>query len=308
MTPALSRNELLREDVPAQRALLEVGGEWVAAHDADPALVVSEARAHDVRALHVAGKDLSFLPELPDLEHLSLGDVGDVTPAMSLPGLRSFSAVSWESGQVDATAWPRLTRFGVSEPPRGGGGIESALAHPTVEVLALRRYAGQDLSAIAAPRLRELHLSSPRLESMAGIEARADTLELLALSRVPKLASLAGLGALRRLEVLALEGARQVTTLDEVASAPALRLLDIGDQRGIESLAPLAGHPTLEFVLFQRTGDMSLAGLTGLPRLRAVVGYQSRAWDRDLAELPSLHSFDDDDAVKRDYFALRLRY
>jgi hypothetical protein len=269
---------------------------------------VSQARAHGVRALHVAGKDLSFLPELPDLEHLSLGDAGDVTPAMSLPGLRSFSVVSWESGQIDATVWPRLTRFAASEPPRGGGGVESVLAHPHVEVLALRRYAGQDVTAVTAPRLRELHLSSPRLESLAGIDAHADTLELLALSRAPKLASLAGLGALRRLEVLALDGARQVTTLDEVASAPTLRLLDVGDQRGIESLAPLAGHPTLEFVLFQKTGDMSLAALAELPRLRAVVGYQSRAWDRDLADLPSLHSFAEDDPVKRDYFAMRLRY
>lgn len=308
MTPALTRNELLREDVPAQRVLLEAGGEWVVAHDADPAEVVSEGRARGVRALHVAGKDLSFLSELPDLEHLSLGDAGDVTPAMSLPGLRSFSVVSWELGELDATAWPQLTRFGVSEPPRGGGGVESVLAHPRVEVLALRRFAGRDLSAISAPRLRELQLSSPRLESLAGIGAHADTLELLALSRVPKLASLAGLGALRRLEVLALDGARQVTTLVDAASAPALRLLDVGDQRGIESLAPLAEHPALEFVLFQKTGDMSLAALAELPQLRAVVGYQSRAWDRDLAELPSLHSFADDDPVKRDYFALRLRY
>lgn len=304
----MTRNELLRQDVPAQRALLEVGGEWVTTHDADPDLVVSEARAHGVRALHVAGKDLSFLAELPDLEHLSLGDAGDITPAMGLDGLRSFSAVSWESGEIDATAWPRLTRFGVSEPPRGGGGVESALVHPVVEVLALRRYAGQDLSAITAPRLRELHLSSSRLESLAGIDVHADTLELLALSRVPKLSSLAGLDVMCRLEVIVLDGARQVTTLDDVALAPALRLLDIGDQRGIESLAPLAGHPTLEFVLFPKTGDMSLAALTGLARLRAVVGYQSRAWDRDLAELPSLHAFDDNDAVKRDYFALRLRY
>jgi len=123
VTPALTRNELLREDVPAQRALLDAGGEWVAAYQADPAAIVTEARAHDVRALHVAGKDLSFLPSLPDLEHLSLGDAGDITPAMGLRGLRSFSAVSWESGELDATAWPWLTCFGVSEPPRGGGGV-----------------------------------------------------------------------------------------------------------------------------------------------------------------------------------------
>lgn len=308
MIQALTRNELLREDVPAHRELLDVGGEWVAHHGAEPDDVVREARAHGVRALHVAGKDLSFLPDLPDLEHLSLGDVGDVTPASSLPGLKSFSVVSWESGEIDASAWPRLTRFGVSEPPRGGGGVGSVLAHPGVEVLALRRFACQDLTAVTAPRLRELHLSSARLESLDGIETHADTLELLALSRVPRLASLAGLGALRRLEVLALDGARRVTELDEVAAALRLRLLDVGDQRGIASLAPLAGHPALEYVLFERTGDMSLVALGELPRLRAVVGHQSRVWDRDLSDLPSLHSYGDDDPAKRDYFALRLRY
>ena len=308
MTAVLTRNELLREDVPAQRELLEAGGEWVAAYGADPADIVREARANGVRALHVAGKDLSFLPELPDLEHLSLGDVGDVTPVMGLPGLRSFSAVSWESGQVDATAWSRLARFGVSEAPRGGGGVESALGHPHVEVLALRRFAGRDLTAVTAPRLRELHLSSSRLESLSGVEAHADTLELLALSRVPKLASLAGLGSLEQLRVLAIDGARLVTSLADAAAAPGLRLLDVGDQRGIESLDPLAGHPTLEYVLFERTADMSLASLGRLPRLRAVVGHQSRAWTPDLADFPGLHSYPDDDPVKRDYFAMRLRY
>lgn len=308
MTGVLTRNELLREDVPAQRELIDAGGEWVAPPGADPADVVREARANDVRALHVAGKDLSFLPDLPDLEHLSLGDVGDVTPAMQVTGLRSFNVVSWESGQVDATAWPRLVRFGVSETPRGGGGVESALTHPHVEVLALRRFPGQELTAVTAPALRELHLSSSRLESLTGIERHAASLELLALSRVPRLVSLAGVGSLGRLQVLAVEGARQVTTLADVAAVPNLRLLDIRDQRGIESLAPLAGHPSLEYVLFERTTDQSLQALAELPRLRAVVGHQCRAWTPPLVDFPSLHSFGDDDAVKRDYFAMRLRY
>lgn len=305
---ALTRNEMLREDIPADRELIAAGGLWVADYHADPADIVREARAVGARALHVNGKDLAFLAELPELEHLTLGDVGDLTPAMSLSRLRSFGALSWEAGRIDATAWPALTRFGVSEPPRGGGGMESAYAHPNVEVLAVRRYAASDLTPITAPRLRELHLTSGRLESLAGLEAHADSLELLSLFRTPRLTDLTSLASLRRLEVLAVDGARQVTTLDQVAAAPALRLLDIGDQRGIESLGPLAEHPTLEFLLFQKTGDMSLAALAELPRLRMMCGYQSRAWDRDLAGFPGLSDFTDDHPVKRDYFALRLRY
>ncbi len=305
---ALTRQEMLRSDIPADRELIAVGGQWVAGPHADPADIVREARSVGARALQVGGKDLAFLPELPELEHLSLGDTGDITPAMGLPRLRSFGVVSFEAGRIDATAWPELTRFGVGEPPRGGGGMESAYSHPHVEVLALSGYAATDLTPITAPRLRELHLTSGRLETLAGLEAHADTLELLSLFRTPRLADLGSLASLRRLEVLALDGARQVTTLDQVATAPTLRLLDVGDQRGIESLGPLAGHPTLEFLLFQKTRDMSLAALAELPRLRMMSGYLSRAWDRDLADFPGLADFADDDPVKREYFELRLRY
>lgn len=90
---------------------------------------------------------------------------------MSLPGLRSFSAVSWESGQVDATAWLRLTRFGVSEQPRGGSGVESALAHPVVEVLALRRYAGPDLSTTTTLATRVFGLKD---DGVAAVRAALD--------------------------------------------------------------------------------------------------------------------------------------
>lgn len=303
---ALTRNELLREDLPAHRAKLEVGGEWIADRAADPAEIVSEARALGVRALRFAGKDLSFLPELPELEFLSLSDCGDVTPATSLPRLRGFSVVSWE-GSLDASAWPDLEHYASSEPPKGGGGVDTVYAHPRVRDIALGRYAETDLTPITAPRLRQLHLSGSRLESLRGIE-RLVGLEVLVLSRVPKLASLAGVETLPSLQILALDGARQVTTLEHVAPTPALRFLDIADQRGIESLAPLAGHPTLEFVNFQRTGDMSLEALFDLPRLRAVIGYRSSNWDRDLTDLPDTTALPDDDPVKLAYRELRARY
>jgi Leucine-rich repeat (LRR) protein len=303
---ALYRNEMLRREVPWQRELLEVGGQWIADRPADPAEIVAEARALGVRALTFAGKDLSFLPELPELEFLSLGDCADIAPAMSLPRLRGFSVVSWE-GTLDASAWPRLERFAGSEPPKGGGGAETAYGHPHVEVLGLGRYAAPDLTPITAPRLRQLHLSGARLESLRGID-RLTGLEVLDVSRVPRLASLAGVETLPRLEILALDGARLITSLEHAAKAAALRFLDISDQRGIESLAPLAGHPTLEFVNFQRTGDMSLEALFDLPRLRTVIGYRTSKWDRDLDELPSLVALPDDHPDKAAYYEMRLRY
>lgn len=302
----LQRNEMLRWELPWQRELLEVGGEWIADRAADPAYIVSEARTLGVRALSFAGKDLSFLPELPELEFLSLSDCGDVAPAMNLPRLRRFSVVSWE-GSFDASAWPQLERFAGSEPPRGGGGVDTVYAHPHVRVLALGRFGEPDLTSITAPRLCQLHLSGSKLESLRGIE-RLTGLEVLALSRVPKLASLAGVETLPNLEILALDGARQVSTLEHVAQAPALRFLDIADQRGIESLAPLAGHPTLEFVNFQHTGDMSLAALFDLTRLRTVSGYKTSKWDRDLGELPNLTALPDDHPDRLAYYELRARY
>ncbi len=304
---ALTRNEMLRWDVPAQRAQLEVGGDWIADYRADPAEIVAEARAVGARALSFGGKDVSFLPELPDLEFVRLGDCGDVTPAMSLPRLRGFGVVSWEQGTIDASAWPHLERFAAGEPPRGGGGVHTAYGHPEVRELGLGRFGEADVSAITAPRLRQLSVSGSRLESLRGIE-RLTGLEVLVLSRVPKLASLAGVETLTKLEVLALDGARQITTLDDVARIPGLRLLDIADQKAIASLAPLAGHPTLEYVTFQRTQDMSLSALFEIPRLRGIFGYQASKWDRDLAELPQVTVLPDGHPDKLAYYELRARY
>lgn len=303
----LTHNERLRPEIPAHRALLEVGGEWIADPWAEPSEVIAEARARGVRALKTPGKDIAFVRQLPELEFLSLGDCGDVSPALELSRLRGFQAASWD-GTIDANAWPMLERFAAGEPPRDGGGVETAYSHPRLRSLGLGRFLGTDLAPITAPRLEELNLAASRLESLSGIEQHADTLELLSLDSVPKLASLRGVEALARLEVLAIEGARLVTTLEDAAKAPALRLLDIFDQKGIESLAPLAGHPTLEFVTFQRTGDMSLDALFEIPNLRMVLGPPRSRWNRDIHDLPFMHDIPEEDPRQVEYTRLRLRY
>ncbi len=303
---ALFPRPFLRPEIELQAAMIEAGGEWMVAPDADIDTVVAEARRNGVRALSVMGPDIGFVRDLPGLEFLRVGDCRDVSPALELPGLRSFSAVSWR-GEVDGQAWPNLRWFGASEVPKDGGGIETVLRHDAVRSLWLGRFRGVDLTSVTAPDLVELHLGpAPALASLAGLECHADRLEVLDLYSLPALQTLQGLGAMRRLQVLGIGGVRHVTTLDDVAHAQALRFLKIDELKGLESLAPLSGHRSLEFLVLGRVRDKDLGPLHELPQLRLVAGPPA-GWKGDIHELPYMHDIPDDDDRQVEYTRLVLR-
>lgn len=305
-TDILSPRPFLRPEVELQAAMLEAGGEWVVERDADPAAVVSAALDRGVRALSVSGPDIGFVRDLPDLEFLRVGDCGDVSPALELPRLRSFAAVSWR-GRIDGPAWPELRWFGAGEVPKDGGGIDTVLGHEAVRSLWLGRFRGTDLTSVTAPHLVELSVGpAAALASLAGLEQHADRLEVLDLSATPALTSLAALAEMRQLAVLGIGGARHVTTLDDVAQAPALRLLKIDELTVVESLAPLAGHPRLEFLSVGRVRDKDLAPLHQVPRLRLVVGPPA-GWRGNIHDLLYLHDVHEDDPRRLDYGRLVLR-
>ena len=200
-----------------------------------------------------------------------------------------------------------LTWFGTSEASAGGTGMASVLGHPTVRSLWLGGFRGRDLTSITAPSLVELHLGpASRLESLSGLEQHADRLAALDLHAVPALGSLAGLGALARLEVLGVGAARQVSTLEDVAAATSLRLLKIDELKGVESLAPLAGHRRLEFLTLGAVKDRDLGPLFELPRLALVAG-PPRGWNSDIHDLPYAHDIPDDDPRQVEYARLVLR-
>jgi hypothetical protein len=306
LVSALTPRPFLRPEIELQAAMLQAGGEWVVEPTADPAEVVREARERGVRALSVIGPDIGFVRELPDLEFLRVGDCRDVSPALDLPALRSFSAVSWR-GEIDGAAWPGLTWFGTAEVPKDGKGMGSVLGHPAVRSLWLGRFRDRDLTSITAPSLVELHLGpAPQLESLSGLQQHADRLEVLDLHSVPALTSLRGLGSLVRLEVLGVGAARQVSTLEDVAAATSLRLLKVDELKGVESLAPLAGHPRLEFLTLGQVTDRDLGPLFELPRLALVAG-PPRGWNRDIHDLPYAHDIPDDDPRQVEYTRLVLR-
>lgn len=257
-------------DGEAGEVIAAGGGLWTVPDGADREAVVEEVLARDVKGLMVDGHDLGFLHRLPHLEFLTLASV-DLSTLPPLPRLRYLELTNW-SGRLPWEELPALEWFVGFEGPRGRSGLEQVYSAPGVRSLWLDgMYRDADLHPVTAPRLQALKLwTTSTVTSLDGIEQHADRLTHLDLFRLPKVASLKPLGQMERLESLHIEGLRQVTTLEEIAAAPGLRLLDISEQKGIESLAPLAGHPTLEHLAFGRTVDMDLSPLQSVPHLKVV--------------------------------------
>jgi hypothetical protein len=269
--------------------MLDVGGLWVVPQDADPVEVVTDVRNQGLRALEIHRRDLGFLRELPDLAYLHLGDVYDTRPLHDLERLVGLSVSSWE-GTIDFRAFPELESFHVTECARKPEGLETLLAgHPKLRHLGIGRYRYPDLAPLANLRLERLYLGDSRhLRSLAGAERLAPTLEALDLFISPYLESLDGIEALDGLQALELASLRHVTTLEFASRLPRLRFLSVFDLKNVESLWPLADHPTLEFLAFGRVRDLDLDPLTRIPNLRLVLTGRYR-WNRDVHSFPYLH-------------------
>ncbi len=288
------------------RREIDVGGRWVAFGDPDPDALIGEIRARGVRSLVTFQRDLAFLRAVPQLEFLVVSsDPRDVSPIQALTNLRNLSFSAGWHGRLDLAALPRLESFSANETPRDGGGIDSLFAgHPVLDRLAVARSRFEDLRPFGRLRLRSLGLSGG-LTSLTGADALAPTLERLDLDGMPNLPSLDGIEQLARLEVVAINGLRHITTIDWAATLPRLRLLDVFEQKVVESLWPLADHPALEFVTFGRVNDLDLEPLARIPHLKLYLTGRYR-WNRDLTEFPYMHGLPADDPARLEYTALKL--
>ena len=289
------------------RREIEAGGRWVAFGNPNPDELVAEIMARGVRSLVTFQRDLSFLRHVPQLEFLVVSsDPPDVGPIHELPNLRSLSFSGTWGGGIDFAAFSKLDSFAVNECPKDGGGLDTMFAgHPALELLAIGRYRPEDLVPLGGLHLRTLALSG-RLTSLAGAQALAPTLGRLGLDAAPNLASLDGIELLSHLEVVEIDGMRHITTVEWAARLPRLRLLDVFDQAGIESLWPLAGHPSVEFLTFGRVRDLDLDPLRRIQNLKLFLTGHYR-WNRDLSEFPQyMSAMPADDPARLEYTALKL--
>ena len=290
----------------AHRREIEAGGRWVAFGQPDPDELVAEVKARGVRSLVSFQSDLSFLRRVPQLQFLVVSsDPMDVAPIHALADLRSLSFTGTWGGRLDFRAFPKLESFAVIECPRDDGGLDTLFAgHPVLQTLGIGRYRHDDLASLGGLRLRSLALSG-RLSSLTGAGALAPTLERLSLDAAPKLESLEGITQLSGLEIVEIDGLRNITTVEWAARLSRLRLLDVFGQAGIESLWPLADHPSLEFLAFGRVRDLDLDPLGRIPKLKVFLTGHYR-WNRPLSDFPYMNHLPSDDPARTAYYELKL--
>lgn len=289
-TDLLFRRDLLSTK-SLQRAMDEAGGLWAIPSTMDrwdlvrqrPAML-EEARRRGVKALDADEVDESLVRALPDLEFLRDDGVSPGHLIERLGRLRSLGLATW-AGELDLRRLSRLEwlAIGESEP----GQLDSlADGHPSLRHLTIGRYRATDLAPLGHLELERLSLgNSRRLVSLAEPGRLARTLVGLELWMLPALASLDGIEAFTNLQALTLSLVRGVTTLEWVRRLPKLRQLDIAELKNVESLAPLADHPSLEWLEFGRTRDLDLAPLRSIPRLR-LFRCSGAAWKGDVTGLP----------------------
>lgn len=281
------------------------GGLWApAAMGIQMRELISEARDRRVRALQLPGTDESLAEALPDLEFLIVtGPRPDARIINRLAGLRLLQLWSAPVDRLDLGALPRLEWLLL-------GDCDAALidalsaGHRMLGHLHVTDYPVVDLAPCAGlPLLRLSVVNGRRLVRLDPVTPLADTLTGLELSLCPSLPSLDGIEGLANLEVLELSNLRQITTLDWVQRLPRLRLLNVFDLKNVESLRPLAGHPSLEFVTFGRTRDLDLVPLATIPNLKLILTGSYR-WNRDVHDFPHMDNFPSDHPVQQEYARL----
>jgi hypothetical protein len=287
------------------RPMLEAGGLWSAWYMADPRDIVNEARTLGVRALEYSGPHAGLVSELPQLEYLILQYIDDPEPLYSIEHLRGLHfAGGWE-GMIDFQRLPCLEMFAVSELPRDEGGLETLYAgHDCMRDLSIQRYRHEDLTPLAKLNLEKVGiLYTRKLTSLNGLGLLAPTLRRLTLHACSNLTTVDGLANAPDLETLELGSLRHIRTLEFAQDLPNLRRLDLFELANVESLWPIAGHPSLEFVMFGRIRDRDPVPLSRLPRLKFFLGGNFRG-DIDMHSLPEKNDFDEDHPYVQEWHSL----
>ncbi|MEZ8717901.1 hypothetical protein AB6D81_18140 [Vibrio splendidus] len=154
------------------------------------------------------GHDLSFLPELAFLRSLELycWEAKGIKAIESLPQLEVLGLQYKSTQKIDLSAFSMLRVALIT----WSKGLSSLLELTSLEKLNIQNYPHKNLEPIVSMvALRQLYLTSRKLESLKGIE-QLSSLELLDLYNCPLLTSMAGAKQHPELKTIEIEACNRV--------------------------------------------------------------------------------------------------
>lgn len=199
----------IRQDENGIGKVLILKGEWTDE-------VSSYMLANDIFALRLTdsfgfkGQDITFLSKLDFLRSLELycWDAKGIKVIESLPQLEVLGLQYKSVQKIDLTAFSKLRVALVT----WSKGLGSLLGVSSLEKLNIQNYPHSDLMPISSMHgLKELYLTSRKLESLRGIE-QLNKLETLDLYNCQKLVSLAGTESCPYLKTIETEACNRVSS------------------------------------------------------------------------------------------------
>jgi hypothetical protein len=256
------------------QAIEAAGGLWRVMRPFEPNELAAAVERTGVRALSVGAEDCAWLAPIADLEFLSIWGTPDASAFPRMERLRGLTFDSGWVGRIDFALAPNLEWLFIGGGDRRrNGGLDTLFAgHPTVRRIHIAGYQGTDLRPFARlPALERVELvAGRRLTSLEGTADLAPSMTELKLATCPRIDSIAGIEALSGLRYLNFEACNRIRDLAPASLVDGLTYLSAGLPKGIESLRPFAGHPSLEYLLVSRVLDGDFTPLQTMPRLRSV--------------------------------------
>lgn len=195
--------------------------------------IIEGAHEHDVRSLRLVFRDVTFLTEVPNLQHLWLQSDSWVNVASfpALPGLRALLLdVKSLRGEFDPFNFEELRWFKAGLGGKGGAMLLPVIerGHPCLTFLSVRETKARTLAEIVSgfPALQEVRIAyADRLRSLGDLRPVADTLKSLTL-HMTKIESLEGIEVLTHLEDLVIFGG-PLSDLSPLEGLPGLNHTDL---------------------------------------------------------------------------------
>jgi Leucine-rich repeat (LRR) protein len=223
-----------------------------------------------------AGKDLSFLDQLPGLKSFEIFDfnITDVESIHRLRKLKRLGVTTYCSTAIEFSAFPDLEICTLEWRPKAN----SVFQCTTLKDFFINRYKGEDTEPFGnLVHLESLQILNSPVASLDGLRTLSK-LRTLRLANLRCLKSLAGIESLAHLDELEIHTCRGIGSIEEVGSLSQLKRLNVNNCGSIESFRPLTRLHDLEMVVFYESTNILDGDLSPLTQHRNLtrVSFQNR--------------------------------